>query len=128
MRDASSGARVLHDPSALAARDAVRALATAAGLADDELQGLITAVSEVVTNARTHGEPPVVLRARVEPREVVVEVCDGGTGPDRAVGHKPDPRELANGGMGLWLASQLVTSMTTSCDSRGYTVRLGAAR
>lgn len=124
----STAERVLRDPTPLAARRATQELAHTAGLDEASTQGLLTAVSEVVTNARDHGAPPVEVRARAQPDGVVVEVRDCGTGPDRPVGHRPDPARLAQGGMGLWLADQLVTHLTTARDRTGYTVRLEVVR
>ncbi|BCJ74764.1 anti-sigma regulatory factor [Catellatospora sp. IY07-71] len=116
----------LADPQPGPARDAVAALRQAAGISVDELQALLVAVSEAVTNAWLHGRPPLRLRAWTGPGRLVVSVADAGPGPaDPMAGLVPGPRP---GGMGLWLAHQLCTHVSLERDPHGFTVRLAAGR
>ncbi|GAA1655225.1 sensor histidine kinase [Catellatospora bangladeshensis] len=116
----------LADPQPGPARDAVAALRQAAGVSVDDLQALLVAVSEAVTNAWLHGRPPVRLRAWTGPGRLVVSVADAGPGPaDPMAGLVPGPRP---GGMGLWLAHQLCTHVSLQRDPHGFTVRLAAGR
>ena len=57
----------LIDPSPAAARAAVTGFTRTAGLPGPEIEGLILATSEAVTNAIVHGRPPVVLRLWAQP-------------------------------------------------------------
>lgn len=67
------------DPEPLAARAARRAVAELVGdlLHPDELDGLLLATSELVTNAVEHGAPPIELVVERGPDRVRVVVKDG---------------------------------------------------
>ena len=114
----------LADPSPAAARAAVRAFAGHhAGLADEDVEGLVFAVNEVVTNALVHGCPPVRMRLWAAPNRIVATVTDSGLGPaDPFVGMVPSPS-----GFGMWFSQQLV-DVVHRRSGGGYTVRLSAAR
>ena len=58
-----------------------------------ELDNLVFATHEAVTNALLHGRPPTVLRLWAQPDRVTVTVTDTGPGPaDPLVGLlPPDP-------------------------------------
>jgi anti-sigma regulatory factor (Ser/Thr protein kinase) len=113
----------LADPSPSSAR---AALARIGGdvLSADKLADLRIAVTEIVTNAMSHGSPPVVVRFWTGPDRVVVTVTDGGTGPTdpfaglRAAAHAPI------GGLGLWLTYQLCDHVAMSTSPEGFTLRM----
>jgi hypothetical protein len=113
----------LRNPSPAAARAGVRDLIDGgAALAGDDIEALVLAAHEAVTNAAAYGRPPVTLRGWVEPRRVVVTVTDMGQGPqDSFLGliYSPDRQ-------GMWLSHQLV-EVSHRRDARGYTVRMTAA-
>lgn len=93
-------------------------------LPDAELQRLLVAVTEVVTNAQRHGVPPIVLRLWTEPGELVCEVSDGGSWRS-ATGHgrlPPDP--AGPGRFGLWAVRLLCSVVQIRSDESGTTVRL----
>ncbi len=121
----------LVDPTPFSARSAVRVLidsGRSARLAAEDEEGLIGAVSEVVTNALVHGVAPVLVRGWVGPERIVVTVHDRGAGPaDADVGAQPDSRGPGLGGFGLWLAHELCAEVAMGVDGGGFTVRLATA-
>jgi anti-sigma regulatory factor (Ser/Thr protein kinase) len=60
-------------------------------------------VSEMVTNAIIHGQPPIVLRLRRGADDVLVEVDDGAAGAPRRM--RPTPED--EHGRGLLLVAML---------------------
>jgi anti-sigma regulatory factor (Ser/Thr protein kinase) len=102
-------------------------------LPSEEIDKLIFATSEAVTNALMHGRPPTVLRVWAQPGRVTVTVTDSGPGPTESrAGPGPAqlPTDSAGGtstgpALGLWLIHQLV-DVTRRSDPDGYTVRLTA--
>ena len=122
----------LIDPSPATARATVAAAAHQR-LAPGEIDNLVFAAHEAVTNALLHGRPPTVLRLWAQPDRVTVTVTDTGPGPadplvgllppDPPNGHGPGPRA----GLGLWLSHQLV-DVTHRRHPAGYTIRLAATR
>lgn len=129
--ESSTPAIELVDPSPAVARHAVALVAREAGIDERAAGGLLTSVSEVVTNALVHGRPPSCLRAWATAGRVVVAVSDTGHGPaDPFVGLLPVDVDRRDGGLGLWLAHQLCDDVTFAIDEAGFTVRLvvGPAR
>jgi anti-sigma regulatory factor (Ser/Thr protein kinase) len=117
----------LTDPAPVDARRAVQQLIDTTALSARDAEGLVGAISEVVTNASLHGRPPVELRGWVRHGAVTVTVTDRGDGPaDPEVGHRPAEREAGGGGLGLWLARQMVAELVMGHDTAGFTVRLVA--
>ena len=117
----------LVDPSPTSARHLARDLAAAALLDGDDADGLVSAVSEIVTNAHLHGRGPVELCAWRADSEVVVTVTDRGDGPsDPTVGLAPAVRRPGEGGFGLWIASQVCRSVTLHRQPGAFAVRLVA--
>jgi anti-sigma regulatory factor (Ser/Thr protein kinase) len=57
-------------------------------------EALKIVISELVTNAVQHSEPPIHLRMRRRPASVVVEVDDAGPGFDPAVERSTSSRGL----------------------------------
>ncbi|MFF5229696.1 anti-sigma factor RsbA family regulatory protein [Dactylosporangium sp. NPDC000521] len=112
----------LADPMPAQARAAIADLQRIAVLGDDDLNGLVMSVSEVVTNALIHGRPPVCMRAWVRPGRIVVTVTDSGPGPaDPAAGLMPAG---GPGGLGLWLAHQMCAYVSLRRGPDGFTIRL----
>ena len=113
----------LLDPSPAACRAAVRGFAGRhAGLVDEDLEALVFAANEAVTNATVHGRRPVRMRLWTRRTRVVVTVTDAGQGPeDCLVGLLPSPTVG-----GLWLSEQLV-EIAHRRHQEGYTVRLTTA-
>ncbi|MFV2174856.1 ATP-binding protein [Actinomadura sp. LOL_011] len=103
-------------------------------LPDEDLQRLLVAVTEVVTNAERHGAPPIVLRmwtdgARFDPA-FVCEVADGGRWPpDAGFGLVPPRRSEAGtcGRFGLWAVRLLCSLVQIRTGPAGTVVRLRLA-
>ena len=117
----------LPDPEPVAARRATRSLVAESPLDDDAREGLIGAVSEVVTNASLHGRPPVQVQGWLDHGAATITVHDAGDGPgDPEVGLRPAPRDPGQGGFGLWLARQMCSELAMGRGATGFTVRLVA--
>ena len=115
------------DPLPVIARRATRDMLAGTALDHEAGEGLVGAVSEVVTNAGLHGEPPVHVRGWATEHEIVITVTDSGDGPsDPEVGLRPALRDPGMGGFGLWLAHQMCSDVTMGCHQAGFTVRLVA--
>ncbi|GLY99439.1 sensor histidine kinase [Actinoplanes sp. NBRC 103695] len=115
----------LADPLPGRARDAVRA-AGHEGISRDEIEDLVVAVSEVVTNAMLYGRAPIRMRVWSGPDRVVAEVTDTGPGPkDPFAGLLPIGPE-GPGGRGLWIVNQSCNHVTMARDPDGFTLRLTA--
>jgi anti-sigma regulatory factor (Ser/Thr protein kinase) len=123
--EASPPSAELLDPSPRTARAAVGAFAITSKLSPQEVENMVLATHEAVSNARRHGRPPVVLRLWVRPGRLTVTVTDSGTGPtDPFLGLLP-PDHPDGSGLGLWISHQLV-DMTHRRDQDGYTVCMTA--
>ncbi|MEA2134824.1 MAG: hypothetical protein QOC68_2733 [Solirubrobacteraceae bacterium] len=103
-----------------------RALADA-GVAADQAEAMILAVSEVVVNAERHGGGVRTLRVGGGEGVFVCEVSDAGRGlDDPLAGYLPPGARGAHGG-GLWVARQLTRRLDlVSSPEGGLTVRLWA--
>ncbi|MFZ5870879.1 MAG: anti-sigma factor RsbA family regulatory protein [Actinomycetota bacterium] len=94
--------------STAARRELATVVRRLAGARGDDLVG---AVSELLTNARQHGRPPVGLDLWCRDGTLVCVVSDGGPGiDDPLVGFQPPL--LPDAGAGLWLARNLVDHLT----------------
>ena len=126
----------LVDPSAATARAAVKWFSHQQ-LPGQEIDKLIYATHEAVTNALQHGRPPTVLRLWAQPGRVTVTVTDAGPGPTdpladplaAPVSTEP-PTDSADDpfpgpALGLWLIHQLV-DVTRRSEPSGYTICLTA--
>jgi anti-sigma regulatory factor (Ser/Thr protein kinase) len=133
----------LTDPTPSAARDAVHTASMispgtaqveapqsaasrrgGAQLEPIQVEHLVFAVSEAVTNAVLHGRPPVRFRLWTAPDRIVATVTDRGDGPpDPFAGLLPvsDP---SSAGLGLWLTHQLCSHVTLDTTDDGFTIRL----
>ncbi|GAA2597656.1 sensor histidine kinase [Actinomadura fulvescens] len=96
-------------------------------LAEDDLQRLLVAVTEVVTNALRHGAPPIVLRLWTEPGELVCEVRDGGRWTAGSGFGLLPPRADGPGRFGLWAVRLLCSIVQIRTGAGGTTVRLRLA-
>ena len=91
---------------------------------DDRIEHLVFAVSEAVTNALTHGRPPVRFRLWTAPDRIVATVTDRGDGPaDPFAGLLP-VTDTCSAGLGLWLTHQLCSHVTLDTTDDGFTIRL----
>ncbi len=80
----------------------------------ERLDDLRLIASELVTNARRHGSPPVEVRAWSVDGDAVVEVTDGGHGMvDRYPDLRPN-RGTSDGGYGWWLVGQLADEVAVT--------------
>ena len=115
----------LADPTPADARHAVYAAANGRLPAGD-VEGLVIAVSEAVTNALRHGRPPSTVRVWAGPDRIVVEVRDAGTGvQDPFAGLLPARGDPA-GGLGLWIAHQSCNHVVADRSAGAFTLRLTA--
>lgn len=79
-------------------------------------------VSELVTNAIRHAQPPLVLRAATRGRGLRVEVHDGATDPP-VLAQPPPPDELPQeSGRGLFLVASLADRWGWDGHSAGKAV------
>nr|WP_308287101.1 sensor histidine kinase [Actinomadura parmotrematis] len=102
-------------------------------LPDDDVQRLLVAVTEVMTNAIRHGEGPIALRLWTDPGALVCEVADrgrwrAGTGfgliPPR-IGEPDDAAGPDGGGrFGLWAVRMLCALVQIRTGEAGTVVRL----
>jgi anti-sigma regulatory factor (Ser/Thr protein kinase) len=111
------------------ARAAVRAVNDGVlVLGEDDLEDLVVAVSEAVTNAVVHGAAPVALRIWAGAGRMVVAVTDAGPGPkDPFAGLLAAPGRTA-GGRGLWIVHQSCNHVTATTTPSGFTLRMTAGR
>ena len=114
----------LHD--LLALRHLVRLALSAERASSRTTDEFVLALSEVATNGIRHGVPPVHARMWITPERVLCTVTDHGAGFDDPVaGYLPrSPDELPSGGMGLWMARQLVDRLDSFHAEGVFTVRL----
>jgi anti-sigma regulatory factor (Ser/Thr protein kinase) len=116
----------LTDPVPAEARRAVTAACAATHLSRDDVDDLVYAASEAVTNAQSHGEPPVTLRVWTTPAEVLVAVTDRGPGPRSPSAGLIPTHRTTSAGVGLWLTHRTCRDVTMTLDPAGYTIRLTA--
>lgn len=93
-------------------------------LTPEAVGDLRIALTETVTNALSHGTPPIVVRIWRGADRVVATVTDQGKGPaDPFAGLRAAPHAPI-GGLGLWLTHQLCDHVAMSVDDDGFTVRM----
>jgi anti-sigma regulatory factor (Ser/Thr protein kinase) len=114
----------LLDPTPAEARHAVSAACVATRLTEDELDDIVYAASEAVTNALTHGKPPARLRIWADDVHVVVAVSDRGEGPDSPTAGLAPTERTTTAGLGLWLTHRTCRDVSMSRDANGFTIRL----
>jgi anti-sigma regulatory factor (Ser/Thr protein kinase) len=118
----------LVDPMPLAARQAVREAGATTCLPVADVEGLVIAVCEALTNSICHGRPPAQLHVWANPDRVVVTVTDRGTGPTDPFAGMLPAATGPPGGLGLWLAHQLCSLVTLDKAKDAFTVRLVAGK
>jgi anti-sigma regulatory factor (Ser/Thr protein kinase) len=116
----------LDAPTPASARAAVRAANAGAAIGDDELDDLIVAVSEAVTNALVHGRPPAAMRVWAGDGRIVVSITDAGPGPKDPYAGLMPATDRATGGRGLWIVHQSCNYVTAESSPDGFTLRLTA--
>jgi anti-sigma regulatory factor (Ser/Thr protein kinase) len=89
-----------------------------------DIEHLVFAVSEAVTNALIHGRPPVRFRLWTAPDRVVATVTDRGDGPTDPFAGLLPVTDTSSGGLGLWLTHQLCSHVTLDTTDDGFTIRL----
>ncbi len=114
------------DPTPAEARRAVTAACAGVVLGRDEVDDLVFAASEAVTNAQSHGKPPVRLRAWAGATHVLVAVTDRGDGPTSPLAGLVPTDRSASAGVGLWLTHRTCRDVSMTRDAEGYTIRLTA--
>ena len=101
------------------ARRVIRRAAAQTSLAGDQVLGLVAVTNEMLTNALSHGRPPVWLRVWVAGDRVLVALTDAGTGPAPAA--IAALAEGAGRAGGLWIASQLCTTLVLDASASHFT-------
>ena len=92
----------------------------------DMANGFVFAVSEVATNAMTHGRPPVRVRVWSADDRAVCVVTDQGDGfEDPFTGYQSrGHRNVEIEGQGLWMARQLCDVVSVTQEPGALTVRI----
>ena len=116
------GARDLH-----AVRERVARLAAAFRLDEDRATDLVLATDEIASNSIRHGGGRGRLRVWPEGDVLISEVRDDGRIADPLVG-RIRPAPTGEGGIGLWLATQLCDLVQVRTFPTGSVVRLHMAR
>ena len=113
----------LADPTPGEARQAVHA-ADRGQLPASDVDDLVVAVSETVTNAMRYGGRPVCLRVWSGADRIVVTVTDRGAGPQDPFAGLLPARDQATGGRGLWITHQSCNHVAACGDDEGWTIRM----
>jgi anti-sigma regulatory factor (Ser/Thr protein kinase) len=114
----------LCDPTPGAARAAVRASGHD-GVSEQDIDDLMIAVSETVTNAHRHGRGSVRMRLWTGSDRIVVTVTDEGAGPKNPFAGLL-PERSSTGGLGLWITHQSCNHVVLARSDDGFTVRMTA--
>lgn len=118
------------DPSIIAIlRSKVRDAALKAGVRDELLCDIQIAAGEALTNAYKHGSPnrgtdKITLRCMSCSKVLVVEVEDEGTPFDPERVAEPDPNQMRENGMGLFIMRQAMDAVEFKSDCPGNKVRM----
>jgi anti-sigma regulatory factor (Ser/Thr protein kinase) len=107
-----------------ALRHQLRTRATSTHTSSDEIDLMLVAVTEVVTNALQHGQPPGRVRAWESGRVTYVRVDDHGHAPSLATAGYQRPATPTASGTGFWLARQLADVIHTHTSAAGTVVEL----
>jgi anti-sigma regulatory factor (Ser/Thr protein kinase) len=105
-------------------RHRLRTHATGTGMSHDEVTAMLTAVTEVLTNALQHGRAPCRIRAWETGRALHVRVDDHGHSPGLAVAGYWRPASTISDQAGMWVARQLADLVHTHTTPNGTTVEL----
>jgi anti-sigma regulatory factor (Ser/Thr protein kinase) len=100
------------------------------GMGREEMEDVVMAVHELVTNGMRHGTPPVTVRVWCGLGRVVCTVSDLGRGfDDPFTGYvRGAGAELPDGQFGLWLARRLCDEVVASRTPEGFTVRVTVSK
>ncbi len=98
----------------------------AEGLAGGRAAPLLTAASEILSNARRHGYGPREIRVGTVNGRIVCEIADYGAGMDDPLAGYLPPGVAGHDGAGLWVARQLTDRLELITSPGGLTVRLWA--
>jgi anti-sigma regulatory factor (Ser/Thr protein kinase) len=110
---------VLLEPTLGHSRRALNRLSARCWLDEGDVETLLLATTELLTNAALHGMPPVVLRAWGSTDRVLVAVSDLGAGPPaRPV---PLPASVSIPGSGLALVRAMCDAVAFTHTSAGFT-------
>lgn len=101
----------------------VQEQASAAGLVDERVDDLVTAVNEVATNTFLHGAGFGQLRVWREPESLVCEVREASHILDPLAGRRL-PLPHAKGGRGMLVVNHLCDLVKVRTDHEGTTTRL----
>jgi sigma-B regulation protein RsbU (phosphoserine phosphatase) len=115
------------------AAEAVESLCPTAGFSRQRCEDVRTAVLEALSNAMSHAhdsrpELPILVRAAVAGRSLLVEIRDRGAGPS-LIPPEPDLAKKLAGtetprGWGIHLMRMLASEVEFHVDAGGHTVRL----
>lgn len=114
----------LVQPTPAAARRATVAASRTSSLEHVEVADMTYAVNEAVTNAISHGLPPIHLRLWPGPNRMVATITDAGHGPTNPYAGLIPPTNSPPAGHGLWLIHQICSHVTLGTDDEGFTIRL----
>lgn len=121
---------VASDPSMISVlRSKVAEAAEMAGASGDMLCDIQIAAGEALTNAYRHGSPnkgenKITLRYAVSPKGLIIEIEDEGEPFDPSATTEPDPKEMRDHGMGLFLMRQAMDSVEFCCNCPGNKVKM----
>ncbi|MGY2067087.1 anti-sigma factor RsbA family regulatory protein [Blastococcus sp. SYSU DS0619] len=128
MEDAAPDVDIQDAPSLAVLRRELRTVVESRVPDPDQAADLHFALSEIASNAFRHGSRPVSAQVWATADRLVCAVTDSGCGFDVPfAGFRPAHGvDLANGGMGLWLARKLWDHVDVLREPVGCTVRLSA--
>ncbi|MGY1720937.1 anti-sigma factor RsbA family regulatory protein [Blastococcus sp. SYSU DS0552] len=127
--EAGAPALAVEDAPSLAyLRQELRTVITARVPDRDQAADLHLAASEIASNAFRHGSRPVSAYVWADGEGLVCTITDQGAGFDLPwAGFRPAHGvDLANGGMGLWLARKLWDHVDLLPGPSGFSVRLSS--
>lgn len=128
VEDAAPDVAIEDAPSLAALRRELRGVLESRVPDPDQAADLHFALSEIASNAFRHGSRPVSARVWATTDRLVCTITDSGGGFDAPfAGFRPaHGLDLANGGMGLWLARKLWDHVDVLPERVRCTVRLSA--
>jgi anti-anti-sigma factor len=118
------------DPSVIPdLREKATSAAREAGARGDTLCDIQIAVGEALTNAYRHGSPKkpenkINMRCMTCPKAAVIEITDEGDRFDFDNCSEPDPNQMRDHGMGIYLMRQAMDVVEFCCDCPGNRVRM----
>lgn len=118
------------DPSVISdLREKATIAARAAGAEGDTLCDIQIAVGEALTNAYRHGSPKkpeskIRMCCMTCPKAVVIEIRDEGDRFDFENCAEPDPNQMRDHGMGIYLMRQAMDRVEFCCECPGNRVRM----